>query len=91
MRDAQRPYIRVVHHQAAVLDDLDAGLGKLPAPASWRMPGLEPHSLGLLGEDVFEVLADVLGPPEDVHEIERAGNPPAAGTRAWPRMCVTSG
>src|SRR5688572_11145819 len=56
----------VLHHQAVVLHHLDPGGRQLPGRLVVHDPGLEPDVLGLLGDDVLDVLRDVGGAPEDV-------------------------
>ena len=79
-RRAQPP---LLHHQTAVLHDLDAGLGELLRGLVVADAELEPDALRFRGEDVVDVRRDVAGAAEDVDHVDRAAD---RGERAEDRF-----
>src|SRR2546423_11528411 len=69
----------VVNHDAAILDDLNAGTGQAFGGLFVADAELEPHGARRFREDVFDVRVNVFAAPEDVDEINLlldVGQPP---------------
>ena len=60
----------MLHHQAAVLHDFDAGLGKRFRGGGVADAGLEPDRFGFFRQNIFDVVIDVRRTAEDVDHVD---------------------
>ena len=64
----------MIHHEAAILNDLDSGLGKCFSDGGVANTGLQPYCFRHLCQNVFDVSRNVLGAAEDIYQININGN-----------------
>ncbi len=64
----------VLDHQAAVLDDFDAGPSELFRNNIVANARLKPDRRGFLSQQIVQMKPDILGSAKDIDEIDRARN-----------------